>query len=194
MKPSAGLRPAPECLELQSETDLALPVRGTGVVGCTGDLAKRTVADIRIRTTKDGAVEGIEVVDLEQTGKSFADEELLTSIEVFVVERRVPEFAVVPWDVAQSVRRSWRKRSRVEDRAHDFREVLLLGVVVAGSSQLDSADPIRTIEAVRERRTVLTDAESTTGFIIQNPAHLPSTENLTGDAMVVEVLDRKSVV
>lgn len=77
-------------LELQSEHDLTLPVGSVGT--STGDSTKVSIVDLIVRPVEDRPIEGVEVIHLQNARESFAEVELLSGIEVFVVERRVPEF------------------------------------------------------------------------------------------------------
>src|SRR5580693_5046819 len=94
-KPSRG--PAPLELELQSELDLALTVIGE-IAGRSlrGNLAKRAVARIVVRAIELRSVEGVEVIHLKNARETFSHVELLSGIQIFDQDRRVPHALIVP--------------------------------------------------------------------------------------------------
>ncbi len=74
--------------EFQSEADLPLSIcREITRGSLRGDLAKGTVVGIGVWAVELRAVEGVEVIHRQNARDVLSDEELLSDIQTFVIER-----------------------------------------------------------------------------------------------------------
>src|SRR5580658_875782 len=184
-------------LELQSELDLALTVACTveGIVACAFGygLAERTVACVGIGTVKEGPVEGVEVVHLQNGLNLFANVEVLSGVDALIGDSRRSNFSESSGSIGDDVLVDDGEAGRVEDgRRRAFgaaQPVVLLRLVGMGLDR-DRGIPERAIEAVGERRAVLTDAVISAIFIVHDPAHLPAAGDVAKYVIVEEFLSR----
>ena len=152
------LGPHPMRLEFQAEADLALAVGDTGVVAGACYLTEGAVTDVAVRPVEDGAVECVEVIDLQQTGEAFAEEELLSRVEVFVVESGASQIVEVSRSISQHVRCRCHEGTCRINLVSNLSQELITSSVVVGGTERNAGNANRALEAVRKRCSVLSNA------------------------------------
>lgn len=190
-------------LELDSETHFSLSVyRHIRLRTLSDYLTKRAITGIGIRSLELRAVEKVKVIDLQNTLETLAEGEMLSHICGFIVQSRTTELWIISLCIAQDILRgSERKSSRIEHlRRTDLTCEVIFSTAIRCGAELDGWNAVRAQRYVWSRcglsgigiavllnSAIIATAQRLASFIIEDPANLPATQELTCPAAIIEV-------